>query len=62
MFSSLMTMINEINAFNKVCSLLPREEAEKLKLERRDKAIKDELHRRKLEIAEAGRARNFWGD
>lgn len=40
---------------------LPKEEADKIRSEDVRIARENELHRRALEIAEAGRARNFWG-
>lgn len=52
----------EQEEFDLKCSLLPKEEADKLREERKQE-IKEKIeHRKKLEIAEAGRARNFWGN
>ena len=60
--STLYQVKAEQEAFDLRCSLLPREEADKLRAERKQE-IKEKIeHRKRLEIAEAGRARNFWGN
>jgi hypothetical protein len=62
MIAAVYQAQEEKKQFDLKCSLLPREEADKLREERKQE-IKEKLeHRRKLEIAEAGRARNFWGN
>lgn len=40
---------------------LPKEEADKIRADDARIARENELHRRALEIAHAGRPRNFWG-
>jgi hypothetical protein len=48
--------------FNKMCAALTKEQSDKLKkaaLARRKEHI---AHAKALEIANASRARNFWGD
>jgi hypothetical protein len=62
MISLVFGMIEEHKAFNKMCDSLPKEDAERLKEARRARH-RDELeHIRALEIANASRARNFWGN
>lgn len=61
MIEVFIAMINERNAFNRLCESLPKEEADKLRARRRKKAEEDEAHRKALELANASRPRNFWG-
>lgn len=58
---TMMAVKAEQEAFDLKCSLLPEEEATKLKAERKKELEAKLDHHRKLEIANAGRARNFWG-
>ena len=60
--SILKAALNEHNAFIAYCATLPKEEADKLKAERQDRREKEDAHRKALEIADAGRTRNFWGN
>lgn len=55
-------IIAERVAFNRMCDGLPKEEADKLKAKRRAEREEEEEHKKALEIADAGRARNFWGN
>lgn len=59
---TLRNLVDEEERFIKMCKSLPDDVAEKLKQERRDRLAEDEKHRKALEIADAGRARNFWGN
>ncbi len=54
--------IEDENSFIKLCKSMPKREADKMRADRRDKRKEEEAHSKKLEIAEAGRARNFWGN
>ena len=55
------TIIEEERSFRALCKALPKEEAMALRKERAKKRKEDGAHRKALEIANAGRARNFWG-
>ncbi len=59
---SLIAAHDAEKKFRELCDSLPKEGADKLRQERRDKREKEIEHNKKLEIAEAGRARNFWGN
>ena len=59
---TVRNIVDEEERFIKMCKLLPADVAEKLKRERREQRKADEEHRKALEIANAGRARNFWGN
>ena len=60
--TSLAGIKAEQEAFDLKCSLLPKDETDKLRAERKQEMKEKMEHRRKLEIAEAGRGRNFWGN
>jgi hypothetical protein len=70
MFSVIMISaagaIAEVNAENEAfdlkCSFLPKGEADKLRDERNQEMKEKTEHRKRLEIAEAGRTKNFWGN
>ncbi len=49
--------IAERRAFDNMCKTLPEDEEE-----RRQEIDRRRKHREALEIANAGRAKNFWGD
>ena len=55
-------IMEEERAFEKLCNSLPKGEADRLKESRRKQREEDEKHRKALEIADAGRTRNFWGN
>ena len=61
MFSLVAGIIAEHNAFNKMCNSLPKEQGDKLKAVRQARHKEDIAHAKALEIANASRARNFWG-
>jgi len=58
----LQRAIAENEAFKKMCDELPKEQADALRAERKAKQEAELKHRQALEIANASRARNFWGD
>ena len=58
----IMAINAERKAFNSFLETLPKEEAEKLKRQREDRLLREDEHRKALEIANASRARNFWGN
>ncbi len=49
-------------ARNKFIATLPKDQQDKIRAEDKLKAEQELDHRKKLEIANAGRARNFWGN
>ena len=55
------SMVAEAEARKKWLDSMPKEEADKIRAEDVRIARENEIHRRALEIANAGRARNFWG-
>ena len=59
--SGLKLQIDEHNAFISLCKKLPKDEADKLRSSRRARFEERDNHRKALEIAEASRPRNFWG-
>jgi hypothetical protein len=60
--SVLVGMIAENKRREAWIDSMPEEEQEKIRAEDAKKARDELAHRRALEVAEAGRARNFWGD
>lgn len=48
-------------ARNDFITTLPKDQQDEIRAEDKRKAIEHLDHRKKLEIANAGRARNFWG-
>lgn len=54
-------MVSEAKARDKWLASLPEDEANRIRADEYGIFRENELHRRALEIAEAGRARNFWG-
>ena len=62
MFNLVLGIIAEHNAFNKMCNSLPKEQGDKLKAVRHAKHKEDIAHAKALEIANASRTRNFWGN
>jgi len=58
----LAEMAKREQEFNKRCELAGPEMAAIMREERRKEYEDEKAHRRALEIAEAGRARNFWGN
>ncbi len=58
---ALVSALYEEKQFQEYLKTLPEEEARRIKGERKKKRESEEEHRKKLEIAEAGRPRNFWG-
>ena len=59
--AKICSVVAEAKAREEWLNSLPKEEADKIRAEDAAKAREQELHRRALEIAEAGRPRNFWG-
>lgn len=59
--NAVMNCLAEYKAREEWLSTMPEEKANKIREELAIKARERELHRRALEIAEAGRPRNFWG-
>ena len=59
--SVLGSVLAEAERDREYLKSLPEEEANRIHAERKKKWEAEEEHRKKLEIAEAGRARNFWG-
>lgn len=57
----LAVIIAEAKARKQWIESLPKDEADRVRAEDSRIARENELHRRAVEIAEAGRARNFWG-
>ena len=62
MISLVAGIIAEHNAFNKMCNSLPKEQGDKFRAARNAKHKEDIAHAKALEIANASRARNFWGN
>jgi hypothetical protein len=65
MFSSIVSAVamalTEEKAFRDMCASLPEKEAKNL-IKQRDKRRRHAIkHQEKLEIAKAGRSKNFWG-
>lgn len=55
------TIVAEVKARQAWLNSLPVDVADNIRAEDARIAREDEQHRRALEIAEAGRPRNFWG-
>ena len=53
--------IEENARVEEMLASMPKEEADKLREKMQKQREAKEAHQRALEIAEAGRARNFWG-
>ena len=62
MVSEMRRAIGEEARFQQLCKELPKDVADKLRRERRAKREREAEHRKALEIAHAGRTRNFWGN
>jgi hypothetical protein len=58
---TVSALIDEANARKEWIDSLPKDEADKIREDDARKRREEELHRRALQIADAGRARNFWG-
>ena len=54
-------LVAEAKARQEWLDSLPQEVADKIRADDARIARENELHRREIEIAEAGRPRNFWG-
>ncbi len=54
--------IEEEKSFRNLLKSMPELEANKMRADRTAKRKEEEAHAKKIEIAEAGRARNFWGN
>lgn len=61
MILQLRTILAEAKARQEWINSLPKEEADRVRADDAWIARDKELHRRELEVAEAGRPRNFWG-
>jgi len=57
----LKRVVAEDEAFKRMCDALPKDQADALRAKRNSKHEADLKHRQALEIANASRARNFWG-
>lgn len=62
MMMAVVSLYEEAKARKAYIDSLPEDLAKKIRADEAKKAIDDKLHRRALEIAEAGRPRNFWGN
>lgn len=66
MFGQMMIAVGglyaEAKARKAYIDSLPEDIAKSIRADEAKKASDDKLHRRELEIAEAGRPRNFWGN
>ena len=49
-------------AFKKFCDSIPKDEADRLRAERRARRDTELAHQRALEVAREGRSLNFWGN
>ena len=56
-----MCEFNKRIEFEDLCASLPPDEADALRSKKREEWRDEKEHQRKLEIARAGRTRNFWG-
>ena len=52
----------EQDEFNALCERLPKDEADELRKRRRKQIKLDQKQRDRIEVAKAGRSRNFWGN
>ena len=59
--AKVCSSIAEAKARQEWLDSLPKEKADKIRADDARTARENELHRRAIEIAEAGRPRNFWG-
>jgi len=59
--STLVGLVVEAKARQEWLDAMPKDEADKIRVNDARIARENELYRRALEIAEAGRPRNFWG-
>ena len=60
--SCAMAEIENQRARAEFIKTLPQEKQDEIRKEDREIREKDDAHRRAIEIAKAGRARNFWGN
>ncbi len=60
--SIVASEVEKAKEFQKLLKSLPKEQADKLREERRIEREEQKIHDRKLEIANASRPRNFWGN
>ncbi len=54
-------MVEEAKAREEWLNSLPKDEADRIRAEDVERRREKLLHRRAIEVAEAGRPRNFWG-
>ncbi len=59
--ASAIRIAEEIEARNKWLDALSEAEQDKIREQDKEVARQNLLHRRAIEVAEAGRPRNFWG-
>lgn len=59
--SVMFDVIEAEKRFNEMLSKMPPDEANQIRADRLKRWQEDRDHKKALEIAEAGRARNFWG-
>jgi hypothetical protein len=59
---NIVAAMESLKAREEWINSLPVEEAEKIREQDRLRFEENEKHRKALEIANASRARNFWGD
>ncbi len=59
--AKICSLVAAAKARNEWLDSLPKDEADKIRADDARIAREEELHRREIEIAAAGRPRNFWG-
>jgi hypothetical protein len=60
-YSSIIGMIESYKKREAWIKTLPEQKQEKIRSQDAQEARENLAHKRALEVAEAGRARNFWG-
>ena len=61
MISAIRAAQQEYRAFEELCDSVSPDEAQKLRDKREARRQRENQHRMAIEIAKAGRSRNFWG-
>ena len=62
LFCQFLSVVEKEKRFRELCDSLSEDEAGFLRKERQQRRNDEVAHNRALEIANAGRARNFWGN
>lgn len=60
--ASVLWAVEENKQFELKCSLLPKDEADKLRAERKARFELESQRRHELAVAREGRSLNFWGN